>query len=179
MTDGEPETAVSASLQKIKSIKNQHKLLLFFIFYFIKSQTSDLFVNHFDGHFAYLKTLDFSFKASNTGPTQRKFLRLHCTHSSQSLLHMRHCGSSRLHVTCPSNHKTSQSATSSELAARRFSYPSLGTDCSCLLLYLGLLTSARSCISKLYLYLGVVVSRSIDVIVRCTLLLAVDIQTPH
>ena len=25
MTDGEPETAVSASLQKIKSIKNQHK----------------------------------------------------------------------------------------------------------------------------------------------------------
>jgi len=30
--------------------------------YFIKSQTSDSFVNHFDGHFAYLKTLDFSFK---------------------------------------------------------------------------------------------------------------------
>ena len=28
----------------------------------IKSQTSDLFVNHFDGHFAFLKTLDFSFK---------------------------------------------------------------------------------------------------------------------
>ena len=24
--------------------------------------TSDSFVNHFDGHFAYLKTLDFSFK---------------------------------------------------------------------------------------------------------------------
>ena len=61
MTDGEPETAVSASLQKIKSIKNQHKLLLF-IFYFIKSQISDSFVNHLDGHFAYLKTLDFSFK---------------------------------------------------------------------------------------------------------------------
>ena len=35
-----------------------------YIFYFIKikSQTSDSFVNHFDGHFAYLKTLDFSFK---------------------------------------------------------------------------------------------------------------------
>ena len=32
------------------------------IFYFIKSQTSDSFVNHFDGHFAHLKTLDFSFK---------------------------------------------------------------------------------------------------------------------
>ena len=30
-------------------------------FYFIKSETSDPFVNHFDGHFAYLKTLDFYF----------------------------------------------------------------------------------------------------------------------
>ena len=61
MTEAEPETAVSASLQKIKLIKNQHKLF-FFIFYFIKSQTSYSFVNHFDGNFAYLKTLDFSFK---------------------------------------------------------------------------------------------------------------------
>ena len=26
----------------------------------IKSETSDSFVNHFDGHFAYLKTLDFN-----------------------------------------------------------------------------------------------------------------------
>ena len=60
MTDREPETAVSASLQKMKSIKNQRKHF-FPIFYFIKSQTSDSFVNHFDGHFAYLKTLDFSF----------------------------------------------------------------------------------------------------------------------
>ena len=60
MNDGEPETAVSASLQKIKSIKNQYKKKN--IFYFIKSQTSDSFVNHFDGHFAYLKTLYFSFK---------------------------------------------------------------------------------------------------------------------
>ena len=33
------------------------------IFHFIKSQTNDSFVNHFDGHFAYLKTLDFSFKS--------------------------------------------------------------------------------------------------------------------
>ena len=61
MTDGEPETVVSASLQKIKSnknpiLKNKNK-----IFYFIKSETSDSFVNHFDGHFAYLKTLDFYF----------------------------------------------------------------------------------------------------------------------
>ena len=60
MTDGEPETAVSATLQKIKSIKNQHEFFSPF-FYLIKSQTSDSFVNHFDGHFAYLKTLDFSF----------------------------------------------------------------------------------------------------------------------
>ena len=65
MTDGEPETAVSASLQKIKLIKNQHKKFLI-LFYFIKSETSDSFVNHFDGHFAHLKTLDFSFKSDST-----------------------------------------------------------------------------------------------------------------
>ena len=58
MTDGEPETAVSASLQKIKSIKNQHKHFFFPFFYFIKSQTSDSFVSHFDGHFANLKAFD-------------------------------------------------------------------------------------------------------------------------
>ena len=58
MTDGEPQTAVSASLQKIKSIINQHKHFLF-IFYFIKSQTSDSFINHFDGHLVYLKTWTF------------------------------------------------------------------------------------------------------------------------
>ena len=58
LSDGEPETAVSASVQKIKLIKNQHKL--FFLFHFIKSQISDSFVNHFDGDLAYLlKTLDF------------------------------------------------------------------------------------------------------------------------
>ena len=62
MTDGEPETIVSASLLKIKSIKNQHNVFLIFVFVFIKSQTSDSFVNHFDDYFAYLKTLDFSFK---------------------------------------------------------------------------------------------------------------------
>ena len=62
MTDGEPETAVSASLQKIKLIKNPIKHLIL-IFNFIKSETRDSFVNHFDGHFAYLKTLDFYFNA--------------------------------------------------------------------------------------------------------------------
>ena len=31
----------------------------------MKSETSDSFVNHFDGHFAYLKTLDFYFKELN------------------------------------------------------------------------------------------------------------------
>ena len=54
MTDGKLE----ASLWKIRLIKNQHKLS-FFIFL---SQISDSFVNHFDGNFAYLKTLDFSFE---------------------------------------------------------------------------------------------------------------------
>ena len=61
MTDGEPETVVSASLQKIKSIKNPINRF-FKIVYFIKSETSDSFVSHFDGRFAYLKTLDFYFK---------------------------------------------------------------------------------------------------------------------
>ena len=37
---------------------------LFLFFHFIKSETSDSFVTHFDGHFAYLKTLDFYFKGS-------------------------------------------------------------------------------------------------------------------
>ena len=60
VTDGEPETVVSASLQKIKLIKNPIK----HFFYFIKSETSDSFVSHFDGHFAYLKTLDFYFNVS-------------------------------------------------------------------------------------------------------------------
>ena len=61
MTDGEPKTAVSASLQKTKSIKNQHKhFFSFFILLNLKLVT----VNHFDGHFAYLKTLDFFFKFS-------------------------------------------------------------------------------------------------------------------
>ena len=60
-----PQTDVTSgwSLQKIKSFKNPVKLFIFFIFYFIKSETSDSFVNHFDGHFAYFKTLDFYFKA--------------------------------------------------------------------------------------------------------------------
>ena len=68
MTDGEPETVVLASLQKIKSIKNPIKPsfviffhFLFYFIFFIKSETSDSFVSHFDGHFAYLKTLDFYF----------------------------------------------------------------------------------------------------------------------
>ena len=54
MTGGEPETVVSAILQKIKLIKNPIKHFV----NFIKSETSDSFVNHSDGHFAYLNTLD-------------------------------------------------------------------------------------------------------------------------
>ena len=70
MTNGEPETAVPASLQKIKSINTNIKkrfssLFFLSIFYVIKSQTSDSFDNHFDGHFAYLKTFDFSFNVPN------------------------------------------------------------------------------------------------------------------
>ena len=65
MTNGEPEAVVLASLQKIKLIKNPIKQT-FILFYFIKSKTSDSFVNHFDGHFAYLKTLDFYFKTAET-----------------------------------------------------------------------------------------------------------------
>ena len=49
------------SRQKIKSLKNPIKQQTNKN-YFIKSETSDSFVNHFDGHFAYLKTLDFYFK---------------------------------------------------------------------------------------------------------------------
>ena len=56
--------------QKIKSIKNPIKHLFIFNFYFIKSETSDSFVNHFDGHFAYLKTLDFYFKPFPFSPHQ-------------------------------------------------------------------------------------------------------------
>ena len=60
-----PQTDVTSGeayrLQKIKLIKNPIKHFNF-NFYFIKSETSDSFVNHFDGHFAYLKTLDFYFK---------------------------------------------------------------------------------------------------------------------
>ena len=73
MTDGEPETAVSASLQKIKSIKKHYKMFSSFIlfYYFIKSKqvklVGDSFVKHFDDHFAYLKTLDFSFKHGQEG----------------------------------------------------------------------------------------------------------------
>ena len=65
MTDSPDWRHFWGSLQKIKSIKNpiEHFII---IFYFIKSETSDSFVNHFDGHFAYLKTLDFYFKLSDT-----------------------------------------------------------------------------------------------------------------
>ena len=74
VTDEEPETVVSASLQKIKSIKNPVKHFLF-IFYFIKSETSDSLVNHFDGHFAYLKTLDFK-PDYQVRPVQYKYIQL-------------------------------------------------------------------------------------------------------
>ena len=39
------------------------KTIFFFFFFSIKLETSDSFVSHFDGHFAYLKTLDFYFNS--------------------------------------------------------------------------------------------------------------------
>ena len=59
--------------QKIKSIKNPIKHFNFFNF--IKPETSDSFLSHFDGHFAYLKTLDFYFNpftAMLSAPSLRK-----------------------------------------------------------------------------------------------------------
>ena len=55
-----PQTDVTSreAYGKENRLKTQTKIN---IFYFIKSETSDPFVNHFDGHFAYLKTLDFYF----------------------------------------------------------------------------------------------------------------------
>ena len=73
VTDGEPETAVSASLQKIKSITNKKIKTKF---YFIKSQTSDSFVNHFNGYFAYLKTWTFPLTPSRTGYTVKTYQKL-------------------------------------------------------------------------------------------------------
>ena len=61
-----PRTDVTSgeAYGKKKSIKNPFKQFLFY-FYFIKSETSDSFVNHFDGHFAYLKTLEFYFNKND------------------------------------------------------------------------------------------------------------------
>ena len=40
--------------------------MFFYVFYFIKSETSDSFVNHFDGHFAYLKPWTFTLTSTET-----------------------------------------------------------------------------------------------------------------
>ena len=60
-----PQTDVTSgeTYRKLNWLKTQ--LNIFYLFYFIKSETSDLFVNHFDGHFVYLKTLDFYFNKSS------------------------------------------------------------------------------------------------------------------
>ena len=57
-----PQTEVTSG----KAYRKQNRLKtqlnnLYIFFNFIKSETNDSFVNHFDGHFAYLKTLDFYF----------------------------------------------------------------------------------------------------------------------
>ena len=55
-----PQTDITSgeAYRKQNRLKTQLNIFIF-IFYFIKSETSDSFVNHFDGHFAFLKTLDF------------------------------------------------------------------------------------------------------------------------
>ena len=58
-----PQTDVtSGEAYRKKKIKPNKKKKFF---NFIKSETIDSFVNHFDGHFAYLKTLDFYFKVGS------------------------------------------------------------------------------------------------------------------
>ena len=57
-----PQTDVISgeAYRKWNWLKTQLNIFMYF-FYLIKSKTSDSFVIHFDGHFAYLKTLDFYF----------------------------------------------------------------------------------------------------------------------
>ena len=38
----------------------------------MKSETSDSFVSHFDGHFAYFRTLEFFFKKYKEGKNKRE-----------------------------------------------------------------------------------------------------------
>ena len=57
-----PQTDVTSGEAYRKSNQLKPQLNPFLFFYFIKSETNDSFVSHFDGHFAYLKTLDFYFK---------------------------------------------------------------------------------------------------------------------
>ena len=66
-----PQTDVTSgeAYRKENWLKTQLIFILFFIF-FIKSETSDSSVIYFDGHFAYLKTLDFYFKVG-----ERSFVR--------------------------------------------------------------------------------------------------------
>ena len=58
-----PQTEVTSgeAYRKENRLKTQLNNFIF-NFNFIKSKTSDSFVNHFDGHFAYLKALDFHYK---------------------------------------------------------------------------------------------------------------------
>ena len=71
-----PQTDVTSGEANRKQNRLKTKLNNFIILYLIKSETSDSFVNHFDGHFAYLKTLDFYFNEQNYSPALsfREFL---------------------------------------------------------------------------------------------------------
>ena len=68
-----PQTDVTSGETYIKSIKNPIKQNKKSIFYLIKSETSDSFVNQSDGHFAYLKTLDFYFNKQSQSSGDRRW----------------------------------------------------------------------------------------------------------
>ena len=60
-----PQTEVTSGEAYRKENRLKTQLLLLKKKLIIKSESSDSFVNHFDGHFAYLKTLDFYFKETS------------------------------------------------------------------------------------------------------------------
>ena len=62
-----PQTDVTSGEDYTNKNQLKTQFNIFISLYFIKSETSDSFVNHFDGHFAYIKTLDFYFKKRTPG----------------------------------------------------------------------------------------------------------------
>jgi len=69
--------------------------------YFIKSQTSDSFVNYFDGHFAYLKTLVFSFNLLGSSVAFELLLAVLSFRSDFQVFLEDRARASCCHCTCP------------------------------------------------------------------------------